>query len=531
MEIEAKYSVLHPDTALALVRQSHLAGFDVQEESPRTIHDTYLDTPDLEMMAAGYACRQRDNGATTRINLKGLSTRPGTVHRREEMAVTMDRGTMNTPKLWPESEARDLVLDLTGGQDLVILLEIEQQRQIHNLMDAQRGAVAERSLDKVTLRGEGWEACLTELEVELLEAGVEEDITQVVDALSEIRGLVPQPTSKFERGIGLLYRHAGIGANLDLGGIQPDHTIGEATRRLLRPLFLRMQIHEQGTYQGSDPEELHDMRVMTRRMRTAFRMAEPYLAGKGLQDIRKGLRKTARLLGAVRDMDVFRQKTESIAEAESIPLADLTFLMQTWDVAYAARRNAMLDYLDSGKYGEFKHRCWSALCAPLPERDPAAPVRDVVHRIVDEQLTALLSQGEVIEAPDAPLAAYHQLRIDVKHLRYTLSFFQTLLGPETAAALEVLEALQDYFGDLQDAVVAVSHLQAVLQYGTWEKPQQVGSLWHAKGSYAGSAPGLQALLEARRAEIERLIAAADATWQTFHNRDTARLVQDALTVL
>jgi CHAD domain-containing protein len=261
--------------------------------------------------------------------------------------------------------------------------------------------------------------------------------------------------------------------------------MGEATRKLIRPLFLRMQLHESGTYLGADPEELHDMRVMLRRMRTALRMAKPYLDLTDLAAIRRGLRKTARVLGAVRDMDVFRQKTEVYLAKTGVDRDELAPLIRVWDVEYTRRRNEMLTYLNSKRYGRFKQAAWACLDTQLPDRAVAASVRETVPLIVNEQLQTLLAQGELIGLPNAPLSAYHQLRIDVKHLRYTLRFFRNVLGTEVKGALKMLEALQETLGDLQDAAVAVNHLRAVIEHGTWETPLQTETRWHA---WVGATP-------------------------------------------
>lgn len=531
MEIEAKYSVLDPETTQALEALSEIVGFDVVPGETRQIVDTYLDTPDHALMAAGYACRRRQSGGTSRINLKGLGSSDGTVHRREELALTIDEADLTTPQAWPKGAARKTVLDIGQGQALTVLFEVHQTRTIRYLEDSRRGRIAELSLDQLELRGGKWQQSVTELEVELLDAGVEADLEAITKALVRQPGLVPQPTSKFERGMGLAYRYSGIGAELDLGNVQKGDTIGEATRKTLRPLFLRMQLHEQGTYLGHDPEELHDMRVMTRRMRTAFRIAEPYLVREEVERTQKGLRETARLLGAVRDMDVFRQKTETLAAEIGIAPEALSSLTDVWNVEYTRRRNELLTYLNSRGYGRFKQGFWAKLDSGLPEQDPPAPVHEVVHRTIIRQLDTLLTQERAVAQPKAPLSAYHQLRIDVKDLRYTLMFFQALLGREAEQALPALEMLQDYYGELQDAVVAVMHLRAVAQYGTWEMPLQSDALWqapHASPMDQTVTSGLRTVLEAREMEIDSLLTAATETMRTFHASDVPGLIRAAV---
>ena len=547
MEIEAKYTVLDPKTLARLAALSQLAGFPIADVEVRRITDTYLDTPSQDLMAAGYACRLRRSGDQSEIDLKSLGTNDGIVHRREELSVTIDESTMAEPALWPASPARDAVQGLCAAprrgtarnhgtdQKLVPLFELTQERRIRHLLDERQEAIAELSLDEVDCSDGNWRQTFTELEIELLEPGHEAQLAQIVAALAEFPGLVPQPTSKFERGLAMAHRTSGVGSALALGNVRADDTVGEATRKLLRPLFLRMQLHESGTYLGDDPDELHDMRVMIRRMRTAFRMAKPYLDLANLAPIRQGLRKTARVLGAVRDMDVFRQKTEAYLAKTGVDRDKLAPLIRVWDVEYARRRNEMLAYLNSKRYGRFKQASWSCLDTHLPDREVAASVRETVPLIVNEQLEALLAQGELIGLPDAPLSAYHQLRIKVKHLRYTLRFFRDVLGPEVKGALKMLEALQDTLGDLQDAAVAVNHLRAMMEHGTWERPLQAETRWYA---WVGAirpvdtlSKGLAKYLSAREAEITLYVTEAPEVWGRFHEAETPRMVREALAAL
>ena len=61
---------------------------------------------------------------------------------------------------------------------------------------------------------------------------------------------------------------------LDLGPTEIDATLscGEVAFAILRRHFAAMVAHEPGVRLGEDPEELHDMRVATRRLRAALKL-------------------------------------------------------------------------------------------------------------------------------------------------------------------------------------------------------------------------------------------------------------------
>ncbi|NBD35277.1 MAG: CHAD domain-containing protein, partial [Chloroflexi bacterium] len=92
--------------------------------------------------------------------------------------------------------------------------------------------------------------------------------------------------------------------------ISADDTMAEAARKTFSFHFQHMLYHESGTREGEDIEELHDMRVTTRRMRAAFRVFNDYLDMKRMKPIRKGAKRTCGKLGNVRDLDVFWEKTQ-----------------------------------------------------------------------------------------------------------------------------------------------------------------------------------------------------------------------------
>ncbi len=134
-----------------------------------------------------------------------------------------------------------------------------------------------------------------------------------------------------------------------------------------------------------------------------------------------------------------------------------------------------------------------------------------------------------------PLAEYHALRIDLKRFRYTLEFFRDVLGPPAADAIEALKVLQDVLGDLQDARVAVDHLRSVIDFGTWEAPEQEHALWSAacvdSGAPAAPSTALDDYLHAREAEIAELLRRVPESWETFRASGVLEAVREAAAAL
>ena len=124
MEIEAKFALPDADTLRRLQADDNLAAFTLSAGSTKQVHDTYLDTTDRAILAAGFALRQRDQEGGTLISVKGLGGAQGAVHRREELEILLPAD--QPPAEWPAGPVRDWVLQTIGEAPLNPLFELRQ---------------------------------------------------------------------------------------------------------------------------------------------------------------------------------------------------------------------------------------------------------------------------------------------------------------------------------------------------------------------------------------------------------------------
>ncbi len=524
MEIEAKFIIQDTQTYHDLQVMERLGYFAISAPRVEDMRDTYLDTPDRRLLRSGYACRQREQDGCAVISLKSLHGVEGNIHRRDEVEAPLARIEMQ-PKQWPDSAARQRVLALIDPHmRLQPLLYLEQHRVVREVLYAQR-LVAELSLDTVT----SYNQVYHELEIELKGAGTEYDLAAILDKLSKMPGLQPEPRSKFERALAVLdgQDRASYPARSeptpteriaveDLPGIVADDSMAEAARKTLRFHMLHMMANEAGTREGVDIEALHDMRVATRRMRTAFYVFADAIDAEATAPYLKALTRTGRMLGRVRDLDVFREKTEAYlgAFAKSIP-PDLTLLMNAWDTEYARARSKLLKYLASERYAQFKYTFTAYLenpPSPTSTHNAAQRVAVAVPNLIAARLVEFYNRKTRLDQPDADLTDYHQMRIVTKYLRYTLEYFREVLGPDVEQAIGELKALQDHLGALQDAVVAGTHLQNVITWGTWRRPKAKHRRWTPTPL---NAPDVAAYLDFRQTECRRLVRTFAEAWARY----------------
>jgi CHAD domain-containing protein len=255
-------------------------------------------------------------------------------------------------------------------------------------------------------------------------------------------------------------------------GIQPTDSMAEAGRKTLLYQFAEMLSHEEGTRLGDDIEQLHDMRVATRRMRAAFDVFSGYYQPKVIKQHLKGLRLTGRTLGRVRDLDVFIEKAQGYQAA--LPEGDrpgLSPLLDAWNNEREQSRLQLLAYLESQEYQEFKLAFHTFLQTPgkgVRRNRTGLPtptlVRDVTPVLIYTRWAGVRAFDAIL--PNASLDQLHALRIEFKGLRYAVEFFAEVLGAQAKPIINKLKKIQDHLGDLNDARVACQQLSDFLV--NWE---------------------------------------------------------------
>jgi CHAD domain-containing protein len=323
---------------------------------------------------------------------------------------------------------------------------------------------------------------------------------------------------------------------LSVPGIEPDDPMSEAGRKTFRFHYRRMLYNEPGTRLGEDIEALHDMRVATRRMRAAFRIFGGYYEPKAVAPYLKGLKRTGRALGPVRDLDVFRAKVQ--AYLSSLPESQqgsLDGFLVVLEAQREAARQRMLTHLDSEKYARFKERFGQFVetegmgSQPPTLRGEPRPyrVRHVAPMVVYERLAAVRAYDEWVTIPNPPLERLHALRIACKRLRYTLEFFREVLGPNSRTVVNEIVTMQDHLGALQDVVVARRILGETLERGTWGDEAVGGSIPEA----AADTAGVEDYLVAKEAEMQHLLDTFPEAWQRITGTEFSHMVAEAVVVL
>jgi triphosphatase len=476
-EIEWQFdaSELEPVEGWLDQHKSGSSGLLIAPESTVGITDTYYDTDDWRFYRAGYALRVRNTDGAVEATMKSLTPAEGSLRRRREISEPLEVDKPSTLK-----EARGPVggrsRTLVGRREMCPLLTLKTRRQGFALLledstdgnqkDVRIGGI---SLDSSEIPLGEETARVTRVEVEAaIGMALTPELLGFVDEMQSALELTPATISKYETG---LYA-SGLNpeGNSEFGPthVDPSLSLGEVAFAVLRTHFAEMQNHEPGTRLGEDPEELHDMRVPTRRMRAAMKVFEGALPERASW-LREELRWVAQALGDVRDLDVQIERFRAWkreADEESSGFLD-RILTITHKRRAVARKN-MLEVLDSVRYERLLSSFAEMLrLGPAAElelaqtngKDQAGePVTAAAPALISDRHRKWRKAAKRLDETSSP-EAFHDVRKKGKRLRYTLEFLSEVYGRPVQKLVKPLKALQDDLGDHQDAVVAAAYLR------------------------------------------------------------------------
>lgn len=453
-EIEWQFDVdeLEPVEAW-LGQHSSGSGLVAAPESTVEISDTYYDAADRRLYRAGFALRVRETGGGVEATMKSLADAGdglagGGLRKRREISEPLEDDDPATLKgaRGPVGERSRALLD---GREMRPMFRVLTRRQRFALLlkdpTKEEVRIGEISLDSSEIPvGEEPER-LRRVEVEAA-AGETPDLLGFVDEMQFALELTPASTSKYEAGL-----HA---SGLAPTEVDPSMSAGEVAFAVLRGQFAEMRAHEPGTRLGEDPEELHDMRVPTRRMRAAIKVFEDALPERARR-LGEELRWVARALGAVRDLDIQIERLRAWrAEADEETSGALDGILSLTRQRRAEAREEMLAVLDSERYGRLE-----TAFAEMLRRAPAGePITSAAPAILDRRYRRWRKAAERLDGASPP-DAFHDVRKKGKRLRYTLEFVSNVYGEPVRRLVGLLKRLQDDLGAHQDAIVASEYLR------------------------------------------------------------------------
>jgi CHAD domain-containing protein len=247
----------------------------------------------------------------------------------------------------------------------------------------------------------------------------------------------------------------------------------------------KFQKYEVGVLEDQDPENLHQMRVGMRRLRSAITgfglgLKLPQNAGE------KAVGKIAKILGELRDLDVLLDTLQNKYQPDLPPKEqkELNKILKKLAKQRVKIFSKVKSLLQSKVYYQVKNSLTKWLEKPDYQKVAQVGINEILPDLLLPQISKfLLHQGwfvgvefqgkelklsdnlsseTVNQLLDSQGEDLHSLRKEAKRTRYQMELFTQFYGDNYQNYLNDIKDIQTVLGDIQDSVVLRDCLQSIL---------------------------------------------------------------------
>lgn len=275
-------------------------------------------------------------------------------------------------------------------------------------------------------------------------------------------------------------------------GLDCDGPTAAGIRLVLETRLDEMLALKPAAMDWSDAAGVHDMRVASRRLRSALKDFSPFFKGRKVDRAVKSLKGIADALGDVRDDDVAIAELEKLAsKAPSKVAVGIRQFVAMRNENRDAARTALAEAIANDRLAVLRSEFDEALAAALKPRVTASPTfRESGRKIISERLEECGTLAGSLYRP-FDVKAIHELRIASKRLRYALDLFAACSDKDRSLYEKEVASMQGSLGDLHDCDVWIEKL------GEQLGEDEAGELVEEPKSRAAAIWLLQRFLKAR----------------------------------
>ncbi|MDQ6772214.1 MAG: CYTH and CHAD domain-containing protein [Candidatus Dormibacteraeota bacterium] len=415
--------------------------------SEERLETTYWDTHDLRLARWGVSLRHRGAQGWT-LKLPGRVAGP--LLERPELLFAGTARTVPAP-------AQQVLRAYVRGSQLEPVARLSTWRRRVPLLGPGGRQVAEVVDDEVSvLDGRRVAARFREVEVELQDGG-DHVLEPLLARLRAAGAGAPDPTPKHVRALGPSAVGPPEVADTPLSAVP---RAGEVVTNALAAAVGLILRHDPGIRLGGDPEDVHQARVGTRRLRSHLRTFRPLLNGEWADALRDELGWLADELGRVRDQEVLTERLQGhVLRLPEVDRRSARAVVARLEAEAIVGRAELLAGLASQRYVDLLERLVAAANRPVLDETAALPASDLLPRLVRRPWRGLRRAVRSLSAEPEDVDL-HRCRIFAKRVRYAAEAVAPAVGPEAQKFAAAAAALQGVLGDHQDAAGAEVWLRA-----------------------------------------------------------------------
>ena len=456
-ELELKLELTHEELR-RLDAAPMLREWTVGEPRTRTLRSIYFDTPDHRLRQAGISFRVRSDGEKWVQTVKTGTHVSNGVSHPGELEVTVGKPEPDLKSV-RDVKLRRKIARVMHGSALEAVFETVVKRTARQLHTP--AGELELALDEGVVRTAAAETPLCEAELEL-KSGSPASLLEAAARLFGDEQVRLADRSKADRGYDLATgraEDAPLPRHAEKVILSESATCREALAAMLQSAAQQIFANRPVVLETDDPGGAHQLRIGLRRLRSGLWAFRPLLDTPASRDMDAHAHDLARVVGELRDADVFIEDMYGQAAGVMDGHPGLHPLKE----ALSAHRLQKRDAARAALQGQH----WSALqiyLALLPRsieevKSLDRPVAKFASKALSAAWKKVAKKGERIASLKGE--ERHKMRKLLKRLRYIVEFFGSLYPPaDVKPFVTQLKKLQDVFGYVNDVVTA-SQLEGI----------------------------------------------------------------------
>jgi CHAD domain-containing protein len=497
-EIERKYDV---DESARVPDLSSLG--EVHTAPPVTLWSVYYDTVDGALAEHLMILQRRTGDLTEGWHLTTPATDDGRTEYHAELADDLP------------AELAERVRSVVRDHELVEVARISTRRSVIRLLDGYGVVVAEVA-DDVALAVEvsaGTQRAWRQWVIVLKDAAPDDHDAReaLLDAIEQVLRLAGAKPSENASNLAHATGHSSLGH--ETATVEKTSSSLEVVTVVLAELVAGL-VAADPRARDNEPDAVHAMRVITRRLRGALAAFRTVLNREVTDAIRDRLRELGSVLGEARDAEVRWQRGIRLLDDVALdhgarhrmePLQpDVDLVRRLVDDAlgeYQARHEEVIEYLDSEEYLRLLDDLDELITRPPIMPGAVADARSELRDAVRRQARRVRKRLARVHEND--LASIHDARKAARRLRYVAESLSegagAVLGNKTRSLAEASHELQSASGDHRDAMLYIKRLDETARAAA-----------EAGEDPAGYDTLTEALRREARAAFDRFTVAAEA---------------------
>lgn len=233
-----------------------------------------------------------------------------------------------------------------------------------------------------------------------------------------------------------------------------EATVSAILQRAITQSYERLIAHESDLRISDDSESVHQARVATRRLRTDLATFAAFVDPQWATDLRAELRWLGAELGAVRDVEVQRDRLRE--HAGRLPTAEAEAarrVVRRLDADRAAARSDLVSTLSQARFAHLRVKVAEAAANPAITDAGRACGSAALTRVVRARWRKL--RRSVRKLGDNPTDdALHVVRVRAKQCRYAAEACEPAFGKRARRLARAMANVQDLLGEHHDAITA-----------------------------------------------------------------------------